>query len=127
MKNFDYEKAHSILDEREKNVKKHNANLLAKAKEDFEKILLVAIKYAPERIYQWGSVLEEEGFSEISDIDIAVEGIKKVEDFFAMHKEIEALTEFSVDLIQMEKIEPEFREIIKMKGKIVYERNQQKN
>ena len=122
MKTFDYQKARSVLNEREKMETKRNAELEEKASEDFDVILQVVLKYNPERIYQWGSLLESGKFNEISDIDIAVEGIDNVENFFKMHKEIEQLTDFTVDLVQFEKIEPEFRKIIKLKGKLIYEK-----
>ncbi|HCM27855.1 MAG: hypothetical protein A2Z99_00060 [Treponema sp. GWB1_62_6] len=37
--------------------------------------------FAPERIWQWGSLLDRTRFSEISDIDIAVEGIRDTATF----------------------------------------------
>lgn len=44
------------------------------------------------------------------------------ERFFAMYGDAEAMTRFAVDLVEMERIEPEFAEIIRMKGRVVYER-----
>ena len=32
------------------------------------------------------------------------------------------MTEFPVDIVQLERIEPEFRELLLKKGRIVYER-----
>ena len=122
MKTFDYQKARSALNEREKIETKRNAELEKKASEDFNVILQVVLKYNPVRIYQWGSLLDSGKFNEISDIDIAVEGIDNVEDFFKMHKEIEQLTDFTVDLVQFENIEPEFRKIIKLKGRLIYDK-----
>jgi predicted nucleotidyltransferase len=93
------------------------------AKQDFEAIVAMVIqKYNPCRIYQWGSVLNRDDFCEISDIDLAVEGIDGAEQFFAMYGEAMEMTSFSVDLVEIDKIEPEFAEIIKLKGKLIYER-----
>lgn len=39
---------------------------------------LIATRYQPRRIYQWGSLLHRAEFSEISDIDLAVEGVWSV-------------------------------------------------
>ncbi|MCU0646163.1 MAG: nucleotidyltransferase domain-containing protein, partial [bacterium] len=90
---------------------------------DFEKIIKFIIeKYNPKRIYQWGSLLHRENFTDRSDIDIALEGITSAEQMFELYGDIMKMTQFSIDLIQIEKIEPEFAELIKMKGKIVYER-----
>jgi hypothetical protein len=51
---------------------------------DFERIVRhIAAVSDPLRIYQWGSLLERAHFSEISDIDIAVEGLRGPEEYFA--------------------------------------------
>ena len=91
--------------------------------QDFNKIASMIIKkYKPKRIYQWGSLLDEDRFSYISDIDIAVEGIGSAEEYFAMLGDAMDLTNFSVDLVEIEKIEPLHANSIKEKGKVVYER-----
>ena len=93
------------------------------AKRDFEAIVAMIIqRYNPCRIYQWGSVLNHDDFCQISDIDIAVEGIDSAEQFFAMYGDAMDMTNFALDLVEIDKIEPEFAEIIKLKGKLIYER-----
>ena len=93
-----------------------------KAQSDFERIVgMIVEKYQPLRIYQWGSLLRTDQFQESSDIDIAIEGICDSETFFALLGDAMKMTDFSLDILQIEKIEPEFVEIIKMKGKVVYE------
>ncbi len=100
-----------------------NLRLWEEARCDVESIVSMLIqKYNPRRIYQWGSVLHKEEFGEMSDIDLAVEGIGQAERFFALYGEAMRLTNFSLDLVEMEKIEPEFAELIKLKGQIIYER-----
>jgi predicted nucleotidyltransferase len=121
---FNYPKARQFLENKEKVRQEGLDQRFYQAWQDFEKIITSIIqKYNPERIYQWGSLLNREIFSEISDIDIAVEGITSAELFFQLYGDIMNLTDFSIDLIQIEKIEPEFAELIKSKGKIIYERN----
>ena len=123
--NFDYAAAVNFLKERKNRQKKKNSILFQQALKDASSILeLIIRKYNPVRIYQWGSLLDEESFSEISDIDIALEGIVEPETFFNLYKDVESMTDFSLDIVQLEKIEPEFSEIIKMKGEMVYERKQ---
>jgi predicted nucleotidyltransferase len=93
------------------------------AQTDFAAIVeTIKNKYNPVRIWQWGSLLDERYFSDISDIDLAVEGICEPELFFALYGDAMTLTEFPLDIVQMEKIEPEFADIIRMKGRIIYER-----
>ena len=89
---------------------------------DFEAIKNMIIEhYRPERIWQWGSLLDRAKFREYSDIDIAVEGVNEAEEFFKMFGDAERLTNFPLDLIDINKIAPEFAALIKSKGKIVYE------
>jgi predicted nucleotidyltransferase len=92
------------------------------ASRDFDKIVRMIIdKYAPKKIIQWGSLLHPEQFDTHSDIDIALEGISDAETYFALLGDAMALTRFHVDIVQLEKIEPEFAELILLKGKIIYE------
>ncbi|MEX2443722.1 MAG: nucleotidyltransferase domain-containing protein [Alkalispirochaeta sp.] len=99
------------------------ADLHRQAKADAERIVaFISDIYRPTRILQWGSVLEPELFREYSDIDIAVEGITDAETFFSLLSDAEKMTEFPVDIVQLERIEPEFRELLMQKGLIVYER-----
>ena len=56
-----------------------------------------------------------------ADIDIAVEGVDAPERFFKMYGEAEKLTGFPLDLLDINRIEPEFADIIKQKGVQVYE------
>ncbi len=61
-------------------------------------------------------------FRDYSDIDIAVEGIADAETFFGMLGAAQAMTEFDLDLVQIEKVAPEYAEDIRKHGKIAYER-----
>jgi predicted nucleotidyltransferase len=123
MPSVDLRKARAFLEAKEKKENAANAKLFAKAKKDQTAILkMIAQKYRPLRIYVWGSLLHKKNFRQYSDIDIALEGITDAKSFFALVGEAMALTDFPVDIVQMEKIEPEFAELIRLKGKIVYER-----
>jgi predicted nucleotidyltransferase len=125
MSEFNYKKAGLFLKEKEKIRRKALLNKYRHARRDFNAIVRkIVTGYNPERIYQWGSLLNFKHFSEISDIDIAVEGIKSAEDFFKLYGELMELTVFPVDIVQIEKVEPEFADIIRKNGKIIYERVQ---
>ncbi len=96
--------------------------LLNRAQDNFAQIVKMIIeKYHPKRIYQWGSLIDGSHFTERSDIDIAIEGITSAEQFFAILGEAERLTNFPIDLVQMESIHTLHAESIRRKGKIVYE------
>jgi predicted nucleotidyltransferase len=93
------------------------------ARRDAARIVsLIIEKYAPRRVYQWGSLLDPERFSEISDIDIAVEGLGGPERYFQLLGEADELTELPLDLVELERIHPLHAEGIRRKGKLVYER-----
>lgn len=96
--------------------------MMNEAQLDFERIRDMLIqKYHPKRIYQWGSLLRPERFRDISDIDIAVEGLD--DPLAGLHALDEAcgLTRFPVDLVEMERIHPAHAKTIREEGKLVYE------
>jgi len=119
----DIEKARQFLVRKVEARKKLSTAQLARARRDFQAIALLAIqKYHPKRIWQWGSLVDGDGFSEISDIDIAFEGFDSIESLFAFYGEAMRLTNFPLDVVRLEKIEPEFRELIVTQGRVVHER-----
>ena len=81
----------------------------------------VAERYRPLRIYQWGSLMSGSHFSERSDIDIGIEGITDPETFYRIMADAEKMTDFQLDIVQMETIDPVFAEGIRKKGYCVYE------
>ena len=116
------ELARKKLLEREENVRRENAKLAQRASCDAEAIIaFIASHYRPSRIYQWGSLLRPGAFRSFSDIDIAIEGIVDAERFFALLGDVEKLTHFPLDIVQLEKIEPEYADDIRRNGKLVYE------
>ena len=116
-------RARQYLDSREERRRTQCRQLHVQAVHDFQAILDMIIRqFHPDRVYQWGSVLRPECFRDYSDIDIAVEGITLPEAFFDMLGKAQAMTDFPVDIVQLEKVEQEFAEGIRKEGKIVYER-----
>ena len=123
---IDVHAARRFLDERERNRQEMLDLSFKQATMDFQAIVRrIEEAYGPERIYQWGSLTDRGRFSEISDIDIAVEGIDSAERFFALLKDCERLTQFPLDIVQIERIEPEYAALVREKGRIVYERSSQ--
>jgi len=114
---------HYFLIEKERKRQQKLDQRFRQAWQDFETIVSHLIQqYKPSKIIQWGSLLDRNVFSEFSDIDIAIEGILSAEIMFQIYGDILKLSDFEVDIIQIEKIAPEFAEIIKEKGKVIYER-----
>ena len=123
MNSVDIQKAKEFLNRKHEARNRELHKHFETAWKDFEKITeMIKSKYTLDRIYQWGSLLDENKFSEISDIDIAVEGIKSVKDFFALYGEATEMTELPLDIVEMERIMPECADSIKQNGIIVYER-----
>jgi len=120
---FNYKAARQFLKKKELKIIQRNKELFEKAENDCRNIVTMIIeKYSPKRVYQWGSLLHPDQFREYSDIDLAVEGITDVEIFFSLIGDAMRLTRFHLDIVQIEKIEPEFAESIITRGKTVYER-----
>jgi predicted nucleotidyltransferase len=96
----------------------------AEAQSNFSHILEMIIKdYKPTRVWQWGSLMDRNRFSEISDIDIAVEGISSPPVFFEMYGKAAELTLFPLDLVDIDAVEPSHAESIRRRGKLVYGRD----
>lgn len=120
---FDIAKARGSLRQREEQKRQKRHELFLAARHDAEDIIRMIIRdFSPTRIYQWGSLLEEKHFSEISDIDIAVEGKFSAEEYFSMLGKAAAMTKFPIDLVELDKINPVHAESIRKKGRMVYER-----
>jgi predicted nucleotidyltransferase len=119
---FNYLSARRRLQRKQEEITERRFQLWQQAEEEANKIINMIInKYQPQRIIQWGSVVDSKYFSEISDIDIAIVGVDSVT-FLQILADAEAITRFSLDLIRWENIDPSFQNIILMKGKIIYER-----
>jgi len=113
-----------FLERKERHRENRNRNAWERAcGEAGEIVEMIRERYAPRRIWQWGSLLNPSSFDSTSDIDIAVEGVTDAETYYRLLGEALELASFPLDIVQMEKIEPEFRELIRLKGTVVYEQD----
>ena len=96
---------------------------LRRAQRDAARVIsAIAEEYWPRRIYQWGSLVHIERFSEISDIDIAVEGMDCDEQTLAsIRSQAELMTDLPVDLVVMECLEPGRANLIRRFGKVAWQ------
>ena len=85
-------------------------------------IAAIAEQVNPRRIYQWGSLLDRSRFSEISDIDIAVEGLRGPAEFFRTLGIAMEGTNLPVDVIELEKVPEDIADRIRTRGTVVHER-----
>ncbi len=120
---FDIQKAREFIQKKRANILREKHQRFEKAWHDFDNIVALLIKrYDLKEIYQWGSLLDRKYFSEISDIDIAVEGVKSAEQYFQMIGEAMELTDFPLDLVDIEKVDPIYAESIRKRGRLIYQR-----
>lgn len=84
-------------------------------------VALIIERYEPRRVIQWGSVLRPERFTEISDIDIAVEGITDPETWSRLETDVLAVVSFPLHLIPFEQVIPVHQQDILARGRVVYE------
>ena len=96
---------------------------LQSAQRDAARIIAaVAAECRPRRIYQWGSLVHTERFTDVSDIDIAIEGMNCGEHVLAaMHARAERMTGLAVDLVVMERLEPGRADLIRRFGSIAWQ------
>ena len=85
-------------------------------------ISAIAAQHRPLRIYQWGSLVHTERFSEISDIDIAIEGMSCDEQTLAaIRSQADSMTDFHVDFVVMERLDPGRADLIRRFGAVAWE------
>ena len=119
---FDTAAAREYLAHRDRERARRRKNLEAQARNDADTIItMLAEKYRPLRIVQWGSLLRPGRFREWSDIDIAMEGLKDPLDGLRALDDASELTEFPVDIVELDRIDPRHAETILREGKVVYE------
>ena len=96
----------------------------ARATRDAQAIVSeIAVQVNPRRIYQWGSLLDRSRFSEISDLDIAVEGLNGTAEFFQVLGIAMNGTTLPVDVVELEKVPVDVAERIRTRGLMVHERS----
>ena len=99
--------------------------LLERALADAARLVAaIADEHRPLRIWQWGSLVHPERFSEISGIDIAVEGLEGGERALSSIRDTaDSLTSFHVDLVEIEELDPGRAELIRRFGRVAWERS----
>ena len=119
----DLRRARAFLADREKRRRERLDESYAQATRDARAIVSeIAAQVNPRRIYQWGSLLDRKRFSEISDLDIAVEGLNGPAEFFRVLGIAMNATVLPVDVVELEKLPADVAERIRMRGALVHER-----
>lgn len=119
---FDIQKAGETLKKRRERREAMRRELAEVAQKDADRIVKMLIEqFRPRKIYQWGSLLHHSRFREYSDIDIAVEGLKGPLDGLRAIDEASSLTQFPVDIVELERIHPAHARSIRDEGRLIYE------
>jgi len=97
--------------------------LFKQATDDCARIVQFIInEFDPTEVWQWGSLLYRPKYSEYSDIDIAVSGLADPTSIFEILRCAEDETVLPLDIVELERIEREFANLIRLKGVRIYER-----
>lgn len=121
---IDLQAARSFLRRRNERRQRLLDERFARAWDDVRRIVDLLVRdFRPRRIHQWGSLRHRAQFTEWSDLDLALEGLGSAERFFAAYGAAARLTTFPLDLVELEHIEPEFAELIRLKGMVIYDRD----
>lgn len=100
-------------------MKKARQTLLEKAMHDAARIAdYLRERYGCGEIYLIGSTLQEEGFSEKSDIDLVVKGLPR-DRYFHILAEISDITDFPVDIIPYEDANELMKNTVLNEGKVL--------
>ncbi len=117
------EQMRRAIDRREAERRARNRARWEAARKDLDAVVaMIRDEFAPARITVWGSLLDPSRFNEMSDLDVAVEGVTDPERYFALLGRAAELTELPVDIVQLDRIDPIYADLIRRKGKVVYER-----
>ena len=119
----DLDQARAFLADREQRRRARIDERYGQATRDARAIISeIAAQVNPRRIYQWGSLLDRKRFSEISDLDIAVEGLNGPAEFFQVLGIAMNATVLPVDVVELEKLPADVAERIRKRGVLVHER-----
>ena len=119
----DLDRVRAFLSDREQRRRLAVDARYARATRDARAIVSeIAVQVNPRRIYQWGSLLDRRRFSEISDLDIAVEGLNGPAEFFRILGIAMNGTTLPVDIVELEKVPADVAKRIRKRGTLVHER-----
>lgn len=82
---------------------------------------LLVDKYHVRKIILIGSLADKNRFGFHSDIDLCVEGLPDKLYFEAVGESLQMTDEFEIDIIPLENLSPDKREMV-MRGKVLYEK-----
>lgn len=88
------------------------------AREDARRIASYLIQAGASKVVLFGSLLPAHGFTPLSDIDLAVEGLTWP-DYWRVLSAVRGLTSFDIDLVMLEDASPELHQRIFLEGEMI--------
>ncbi len=88
-------------------------------KKELDKIVDISKEFGVEKVFLFGSCLEDERMAH--DIDIAVRGIKP-RDFFKYYGRVSMVIDDEVDIVDLDDVREHLYKRILSKGMVIYER-----
>ncbi len=119
---IDLSRAAARIREQERERASVRAERYARARADLERALEI-IRAFPQvrRVLVWGSIRRPDRFTELSDIDICVEGVSAPEVWSAIERKLLDAVSLPLDLVRWETLMEPHRESICARGEVVYE------
>ena len=120
----DLDQVRAFLADREQRRRARVDERYAQATRDVRTIVSeIAAQVNPRRIYQWGALLDRKRFTEISDLDIAVEGLNGLAEYFQVLGIVMNATALPISIVELEKVPADIAEHIRKRGVLVHERS----
>ena len=86
-------------------------------KKDLQKIVSISKKYGAEKVFLFGSCVDD--IKHARDIDIAVQGIKPRK-FFEFYSKVFFAVKDEVDIIDLRNVSPYFTKCVNERGRVLY-------
>lgn len=90
------------------------------ARKELAKAVAILRRHGAKRVILFGSLSEKMRLRPRSDIDLAVEEIKKT-DFVRAYADLMMALDFPIDLKPLEELSPTFKESVLQRGEVLYE------
>jgi len=114
------EKSYPYLFKKSKREQEKLRERRQKAREEAEKAAsILKEEFKAEKVWLFGSLLQEGKFHERSDIDLAAKGIPPEKFYKALGKIMRKVEGFKVDLVDMDDARESLRERIKEEGEVI--------
>ena len=119
---IDLDRAAARIREQDRERERARGRRYEQAQRDLERALEIVRTYPQvRRVRVWGSLLRPDRFTELSDVDICIEGVSSPEVWSSIERDLLDAVSLPLDLVRWETLMQPHRESIVARGKVVYE------